>query len=265
MPSPSSCSLRRLLALLVLATSSLGARAALASPEAPPTSIVAFERATAAARAPQSGNGSKVSRAELRNALSFFLHDDGTIDAGERGHLGACLADPAWRATVSDSALAYAIELHELVAESAPVSVTTAEVPGPLVDVLGAAGALTSSLWLQEGRVSGAGVLSHAALRAAYGRAYNASVGPFDPIDRRELSNELSGRLELGMPTKPELEGVLAYLGQGPRPAFRLYLAQWVATSRESNPGEELGGVVIAAVSADRKTVRFVELRVWSD
>lgn len=258
----------RSLSLVALASIGMaiapGARAALASPAAPRPSIVAFERATAAARAPQSGAGTKVSRAELRNALSFFLHDDGTIDAGERGHLGACLADPAWRATVSDSALSYAIELHELVAELAPVSLAVSEVPGSLVDVLGAAGALTSSLWLQDGRVQGPGSISHASLRAAYGRAYNASVGTFDPIDRRELSNELSGRLELGMPTQQEIDGVLAYLSQGPRPASRLYLAQWVATGRDS-PGQELGGVVIAAVSADRRTVRFVELRAWSE
>lgn len=249
---------------LALVASALSPRASHAAPEAPRPSIVAFERATAAARAPHSGGGPKVSRAELRNALSFFLHDDGTIDAGERGHLGACLADPAWRATVSDSALSYAIELHELVAELAPVTSTVTEVPGSLVDVLGAAGALTSSLWLQEGRLTGPGTLSHTSLRAAYGRAYNASVGTFDPIDRRELSNELSGRLELGMPTQREIDGVLSYLAQGPKPASRLYLAQWVATGRDT-PGQELGGVVIAAVSADRRTVRFVELRVWSD
>lgn len=264
MSSLASHSLRLVALTSMFVASALGARASLASPAAPRPSIVAFERATAAARAPQSGGGAKVSRAELRNALSFFLHDDGTIDAGERGHLGACLADPAWRATVSDSALSYAIELHELVTELAPVSLVVSEVPGSLVDVLGAAGALTSSLWLQEGRVQGNGALSHTSLRAAYGRAYNASVGTFDPIDRRELSNELSGRLELGMPTQREIDGVLDYLSQGPRPASRLYLAQWVATGRDS-PGQELGGVVIAAVSADRRSVRFVELRAWSE
>ncbi len=250
-------------ALVALVASAASATAG-AAPSGGLASIAAFERATAAAHQPDSGGGTTVTRAELRSALANFLHDDGTIDAGERGHLGACLADASWRRDVASTALAYATELYELYADSTPTPVTTTEVTGPLLDVIGAPGALTSSLAVQEGRVVGAGALTHAALRTTYARAFDASVGTFDPINVRELVNELAGRLELGMPTQDEIDGVLAYLNAGPRPASRLYLATWDAAGRGGSGGD-VGGVVVAAVSADRRSVRLLELHVWTE
>jgi hypothetical protein len=228
-------------------------------------STAAFERATDSARQISSGGGNAVTRAELRHAIGFFQHDDGVISTAERTCLANFLADPAAQEALSGAARKYAVEFLELNAELPPAPVAVSDLQTSLVDLFGAAGALTSSVWLQEARVTSSGaVISQATLRSAYGRAFGGSAGTFDPINVRELVNELSGRLELGTPAQDEVDGVVAYLTQGPKAASRLYLASWIAAGRGADPGD-LGGVVIAAVSSDRRTVRFVEVHGWTE
>jgi hypothetical protein len=229
------------------------------------SSVESFERATDLARQISSGGGDAVTRAELRSAIGFFQHDDGVIDASERTCLANFLADPQAQDALSGAARKYAVEFLELNADLPPAAFAVSDVQTPLVELFGAAGALTSSVWLQEARVTSAGaVISQATLRAAYGRAFNASAGTFDPINLRELINELSGRLELGTPSQDEVDGVLAFLAQGNKAASRLYLAPWIATARSGDAGD-IGGVVVAAVSSDRRAVRFLEVHAWTE
>jgi hypothetical protein len=234
-------------------------------------SVEAFERATDSARQIDSGGGDAVTRAELRNAIGFFQHDDGVIDSEERTCLANFLADPSVQDSLSGSARKYAMEFLELNAELPPAQLAVTDVQASLVELFGAAGALTSSVWLQEGRVTNAAaVISQATLRASYGRAFGGSASTFDPINVRELVNELSGRLELGTPSQDEVDGVVAFLtagtggAQGSKAASRLYLASWIAAGRGGEAGD-VGGVVIAAVSSDRRSVRFLEVHSWTE
>jgi hypothetical protein len=227
-------------------------------------SIEAFDQAIEAGRRPASGGNTSVTRAELRNAIGFFLHDDGNIDGLERAHLAGHLGDPSWLEGISGPARKYAGDFVELNADGAAL-IALEDVQVSLVDLFGAPGALTSSVWVQEGRVTSSnGMVTQSTLRTAYGRAFNASASMFDPINLRELVNELSGRLEVGTPTQDEVDGAVAYLSQIGRTASRLYLASWIGSSRGGGPGD-VGGVVMAAVSSDRRFVRFVEVHVWSE
>ena len=252
------------LSLAGLGGAGLGGGLALAN-EAPLPSVESFERATDSARQIASGGGDAVTRAELRNAIAFFQHDDGVIDSAERTCLANFLADPQAQDALSGAARKYAVEFLELNADLPPATFTVSDVQTSLVELFGAAGALSSSVWLQEARLNASGaVISQSTLRAAYGRAFNASAGTFDPINVRELINELSGRLELGTPTQDEVDGVVAFLTQGSKAANRLYLAPWIGAGRGGEPGD-IGGVVVAAVSSDRRTVRFLEVHAWTE
>lgn len=229
------------------------------------SSVESFERATDSARQISSGGGDAITRAELRGAIGFFQHDDGVISSDERTCLANFLADPEAQDALSGSARKYAVEFLELNADLPTAAFVIGDVQTPLVELFGAAGALTSSVWMQEARVTSPGaVISQATLRASYGRAYNASAGTFDPINLRELTNELSGRVELGTPSQDEVDGVIAYLTQGSKAASRLYLASWIGAGRLGEAGD-IGGVVVAAVSSDRRTVRFLELHGWTE
>lgn len=249
----------------VLAGGGGSSSVAVAQAGAPLPSVESFERATDSARQISSGGGDAVTRAELRSAIGFFQHDDGVISSDERTCLANFLADPEAQDALSGSARKYAVEFLELNADLPPAAFAISDVQTPLVELFDAAGALTSSVWMQEARLTSAGsVISQATLRAAYGRAYNASAGTFDPINLRELTNELSGRVELGTPSQDEVDGVLAYLTQGSKAASRLYLASWIGSGRGGDAGD-IGGVVIAAVSSDRRTVRFLEVHAWTE
>jgi hypothetical protein len=232
------------------------------------SSVEAFDRATDSARQIASGGGDSVTRAELRGAIGFFQHDDGIIDSAERACLSNFLADTAAQDSLSGAARKYAVEFLELNADLPQAPLAVSDVQTSLVELFGAAGALTSSVWLQDARVTGNGVIAQATLRAAYGSAFNASASTFDPINLRELINELSGRLELGTPTQDEVDGVVTFLtgggSQSNKAASRLYLASWIASGRGGEPGD-LGGVVIAAVSSDRRSVRFLEVHAWTE
>lgn len=240
------------------------------------SSVESFERAVDSARQISSGGGDAVTRAELRGAIGFFQHDDGVIDSAERAALANFLAESEAQEALSGAARKYAVEFLELNADLPPANLTVTDVQTSLVELFGAAGALTSSVWLQEAKVAGSGVISQATLRGAYGRAFNASASTFDPINVRELINELSGRLELGTPTQDEVDGVVAFLAPivgpvggsvgaaGNKATSRLYLASWIGSSRGGEPGD-VGGVVIAAVSGDRRTVRFLEVHGWTE
>jgi hypothetical protein len=52
--------------------------------------------------------------------------------------------------------------------------------------------------------------------------------------------------------------------GQNNKAASRLYLASWISGGRGGEPGN-IGGGVIAAVSSDRRAVRFLEVRGWTE
>lgn len=249
--------------MIAMMTAGAGANAGRALP-----SVEAFERATDSALQIGSGGGDAVTRAELRNAIGFFQHDDGVIDSEERTCLANFLADPAVQDSLSGAARKYAMEFLELNADLPTAQLAVTDVQASLVELFGAAGALTSSVWLQEGRVTNAAaVISQATLRVSYGRAFGGSASTFDPINVRELVNELSGRLELGTPSQDEVDGVVAFLTagtQGSKAASRLYLASWIAAGRGGEAGD-VGGVVIAAVSSDRRSVRFLEVHSWTE
>ncbi len=228
------------------------------------SSVESFERATDAARQISSGGGDSITRAELRGAIGFFQHDDGVIDRAERTCLANLLADPGVQEALAGAARQYAVEFLELNADLPQASMGVSDVRASLIDLFGAAGALTSSIWMQEAKVQGAGVIAQASLRSSYSHAYNASASTFDPINLRELINELSGRVELGTPSQDEVDGVVAYLTQGAKAGSRIYLASWLGSSRTAEPGD-IGGVVIAVVANDRRSVRFLEVHGWTE
>jgi hypothetical protein len=250
----------------VFLVSVLGLRPAMgqAGDDALASSEQRFEQAIAAARDAGSGGGSAVTRAELRNAIGYFWRDDSAVDRDERAYLLAHIADASWLEHVSGAARKYASEFVELNSDASPATISATEVQTSLVDLFGAPGALTSSVWVKEGRATGSGAITQGALRAAYGRAFHASAGAFEPINGRELMNELSGRFELGTPTQDEIDGAMAYLMQGNPTVTRLYLASWIGSGREGSSGD-LGGVVVASVSLDRRLVRFVEIQGWTE
>jgi hypothetical protein len=135
----------------------------------------------------------------------------------------------------------------------------------PVAQLFGATGALTNAAWPKEGFIPyGAGITNQATLQATYLAAYEASASYFDPVTVRELLVMLSGRLESGTPSIDEIEGAQAFIVEISRNSNRLFVAPWSASSRGGQPGD-LGGFVVAAVSSDRRFVRFVEFHTWTE
>lgn len=228
------------------------------------TTVPQFDTAVATARTAGSPGGTAVTRAELRGALDFFLFDDSQVDAVERAHLSSVLANSSWRIGVNGSAIKYATDFSELNngAVVAPLSVYgISQTP---LELYGAAGAMTNASWIQEGFIpNGQGVTNQDTLQNAYAMAFQANASTFKPINNRELLEQLESNVDFGTPSKDEIDGAMATIVQISRNSNRLYLASWNTPGR-FQPGD-LGGYVIAAVSTDRRFVRFIEIRTWSE
>lgn len=229
------------------------------------TTIPLFDADIAAARLTSSPGGGQILRAEIRAAIRRFIIDDGVVDAGERAHLTARLADTAWGTGVTSVARKYAVDFAELNdgGPVAPLSVGDPRIP--IADQIGATGALTSSAWVQEGFIpNGAGVTNQITLQTAYRDAFNAIASSFDPINVRELTDALSRNTLRGTPSADEIDGAVALISQISRNSNRLYLASWSSNHRGGGPGDT-GGLVVAAVSTDRRFVRFFEVQSWAE
>jgi len=251
---------------LILAAAVSGLTA-LASPAAASsaTTIPQFDAAIASARQATSAGGAQVMRAEMRNAVSFLLIDDGVLDTAERTYLKGRLADAAFLTGVTSQAKTYASDVVELEDNGPVAPLTVNEVTTPIATLIGATGPLTSSAWVQEGFIpNGAGVTNQATLQSAYRDAFNADPRRFDPINVRELTKLLAGNTIRGVPSDDEVDGSTALITQISRNSNRLYAGSWITNGRGGGPGD-VGGIVIAAVSSDRRFVRFFEVVVWSE
>jgi hypothetical protein len=238
---------------------------ALATPAAASgtTTVPQFDADIAAARLTSSPGGTQILRSEMRAAVLRFINDDSTVDAAERAHLASRLADAAWGAGVTGSARKYAVDVAELNdgGSVAPLSVSDPQIP--IGDQIGATGALTSSAWVQEGFIpNGEGVTNHITLKTAYRDAFDANPGNFEPINVRELIEALLRNTLSGTPSTDEVDGAVALISQISRNSNRLYVASWISDHRGGGPGDT-GGFVVAAVSSDRRFVRFLEIRSW--
>lgn len=229
------------------------------------TTVPQFDTAVATARTAGSPGGTAVTRAEIIGALDFFLYDDSNIDAVERAHLTSVLSNSSWKIGVNASALKYATDFRELNDGSALAPLSVYGMAQTPLEQYGAAGPLTNVSWIQEGFIpNGQGVANQESLQNAYAMAFQANASTFKPINNRELLEKLSGTVDFNdVPSKDEIDGAMAVAVQISRNSNRLYLASWHTPGR-FQPGD-LGGYVIAAVSTDRRFVRFIEVRTWSE
>ncbi len=200
----------------------------------------------------------------MQGATNFFFSDDSVVDSLEAGALTTRLADPAWVAPLTGSALSYAKFFQEL-NQSGPVpSVSFAQLTSTTAQLFGATGALSNAATVQEGFIpNGTGVATQATLQQAYLDGFGAYPGTFRPANPREVINALTGTTVSGLPTPDEVDGAFAQVLQIARNSNRFYLASWQSPGRGA-PGD-IGGYVIAAVSTDRRFVRFIEVTVWAE
>jgi hypothetical protein len=226
------------------------------------TTIPQFDADILAARLNTSAGGTSVTRLEMQNALSRFVGDDGQVDSDERAHLVGRLADAAWKININGPALKYAQDFLE-VNEQGPIpSIAFDQIVEPPSVLFGANGALAGASAVAQGFIPrGTGLATQATLQQGYLDAFNASPSLFLPVNARELLERLAQATVSGVPFVDEIDGAFAYLNQISRNSSRLYLASWKSPGRGA-PGD-LGGYVVAAVSSDRRTVRFIEVTTW--
>jgi hypothetical protein len=247
-------------------SSLLGAVALLAAPAAlagSTTSIPAFEAKVAAARGAASPGASTVLRAELSEALGFFLSDDGTVDAQERAYLGARRADAAFLNGVEAPAQKYLTDFYTLNDGATVPAVPHLGWPGSTPEELyGAGGALADASDIVDGYVEGVANqltlfnAAHASFRI------DRAVRSFEPIDTNELIEALSVRYDGQTVSQEEVDGAVAYITWISRNSQLLYKASWSCARCGGGPGD-MGGVIIAAVSTDRRRVRMVKIYNW--
>ena len=224
-----------------------------------------FESALAAARAASSAQGATVSREEARGALGRFLSDDSQVDAQERAYLTTQSGNAAFFTGFTAEARQYFAsfqELNDAATTAAPLGCYSAnETPE---EAFGTDGTLASSADIQQGFIPyKQGVANQVTLRTTYYNHFAVTgVGQFDPVTEAELRTLLATRYD-GMPvTQQEVDGAVAYLQQIGGSSKRYYVATWINTHGRNAPGD-LGGIVVAAVSTDRRYVRYVEIRTW--
>jgi hypothetical protein len=226
------------------------------------TTVPQFDAAIATARLATSPGGVAVTRAEIQGATGFFLYDDSVVDATEAAALAARLADPAWFAALTGAASSYAQFFQELNQPGPVPSVAFSQLTSTTAQLFGATGALSNAAAVQEGFIpNGTGVANQGTLQQAYLDAFNASPGTFLPANPREVIATLAGSTVSGLPSQDEVDGAFAHALRIARNSNRFYIASWKSPGRGA-PGD-LGGYVIAAVSTDRRFVRFIEVTVW--
>ena len=230
------------------------------------TTIPAFDARIATARGASSPGGTAVTREEMKGAVDLFLKDDGGVDAAERAHMAAKLSSATFLAGVNGSARKYLSDTHELndtATTAAPLgSFPVAQTPAELY---GANGELAGASIIREGYIaSGQGVANQVTLVETFNANAspgNNGVGYFTPITTQELSARLSQQYFSTHPTVDEAEGALAYIYQTYRNSNRLYIAEWSGSYHSGY----IQGFVVAAVSSDRRFVRFVEVLTYGE
>jgi hypothetical protein len=249
-------SLKSLLSGLVL----LAAPTALADS----TTISAFDTRIKTAREATSPGGTTVTRAEMKAAVDLFINDN-TVDAAERAHLGAKLGSATFLTGVTGAAKKYlsdTYELNDTATAAAPLgSFPVAQTPAVL---FGADGTLAGNSVIREGYIpNGQGVANQLTLV----ETFNANAGGyrwashFTPISTQELLATLSADYSAVDATADEVEGALAYIHQIYRNSDRLYIAGWSGSYHSG----WIEGFVVAAVSSDRRFVRFVDVLTYGE
>ncbi|HYO68043.1 MAG TPA: hypothetical protein VEU33_18390 [Archangium sp.] len=222
-----------------------------------------FESRMNTARAATSPEGAVVNRTEIRGALGSFLHDDGVVDSGERAYLAPQVTNTTFLTGFTPEARTYFssfYELNDAANSSAPLSVyPVGQTPA---QAFGVSGVLSHSADIQEGVIpSTQGVANQYTLQWTYYSSFDiTNLGTFDPTSEAELRSALA----LPGATQAEINGAVAYINQIAGTRKRIYKASWRNDYGRQYPGG-LGGFVIAAVSTDRRFVRYVEFVTWSE
>ncbi|ADO73362.1 hypothetical protein [Stigmatella aurantiaca] len=227
------------------------------------TTIPAFEAQVATARGAASPGESTVVRAELSQALSLFLSDDGTVDAQERTYLGTRLGDAAFLTGIDASAWQYFTDFYHLNDGATVPAVPHLWWPGSTPEELyGVSGPLADASEIRDGYVEGIAnqlTLVHAAY-TSFG--IDRQPSHFVPIDTNELIAQLSVRYDGQTVSEEEVNGAAAYITWISRNSHLLYKATWFCAHCGGGPGD-MGGSIFAAVSTDRRRVRMVRVRTW--
>ena len=250
-------SLKSLLSGLVLLSSS----AAFAGGA---TTIPAFDAKIATARGASSPGGTTITRAEMRGAVDLLINDDNHVDAAERAHLGAKLGSATFLTGVNASAKKYlsdTYELNDTATTAAPLgSFPVAQTPAELY---GANGGLADYSVIREGYIpNGQGVANQLTLVETFNNnAPYKGVSYFTPITTQELAAVLGANHYAFTATVDEVEGAMAYIYQTYRNSNRLYIGYWSGSYHSGY----MNGFVIAAVSSDRRFVRFVEVLTYGE
>ncbi|WPB80515.1 hypothetical protein KYC5002_15395 [Archangium violaceum] len=222
-----------------------------------------FESRMNTARAATSPEGAVVNRSEIRGALSSFLYDDSVVDSGERAYLAPKVNDATFLTGFTTDARSYFSSFHELndaATTAAPLSVYPVdETPA---EAFGVSGVLSNSADIQEGFIPySQGVANQYTLQWTYYSSFDiTNISTFDPTTEAELRSALT---RPGA-TQAEIDGAVAYVNQIAGSSKRIYKASWRNDYGRQYPGG-LGGIVIAAVSTDRRFVRYVEFVTWSE
>lgn len=249
----------------------LGGVALLAAPMAlagSTTSIPAFDAKLAAARTSTSPGGTTVLRQEIAGALRSFTADDGKVDAAERQYLNTVQSNASFQPSLTSQGWAYYYYFQELNdALTTPASMTCYPIDpqesydGPFPGVYGALGGLTPKSGICEGYLPAGTVANQVTLQTLYFYNFDSTnVQVFEPINVRELINKLTPLTS----SVDELDGAVAFITELTRTSDRLYVSSWRNDYGRQYPGG-LGGIVVAAVGNDRRSVRFVELLTWSE
>jgi hypothetical protein len=255
-----SMTLKSLLGTLAL----LSAPSALAGLE---RSQPLFQAALATARAPGGAGGASVEREELQDALGGFIaYDDGTVDAPERAYLLGQSSNPAFFTGFTVDAQRYFTQFMELNdAATTPASLGAYPAKKTPEEAFGAGSLFIHRAQVLEGFIpyGTGGVANQLTLRTTYASSFEITgMGTFEPITEAQLREALSQRLIGTYATPREIEQAVLYIREIYKNSQRLYLASWKNEYGRGAPGD-LGGFVVAAVSSDRRYVRFVEVQTW--
>lgn len=200
-------------------------------------------------------------------ALNQFLSDDGKVDANEHAYLATKVNDATFLTNVTGSAKKFLSDFYELndaATTAAPLGISAVQTS--TAELFGTDGVLARNASVQEGYIpSGQGVANQITLATTYYNNWDSTgVGAFTPITPRELIDALKQSVFGSTATADEIDGVVAYITQISRNSNRLYMASWINTYGRGAPGD-VGGFVIAAVSTDRRFVRYIEFTTWAE
>ncbi|WP_164007213.1 hypothetical protein [Pyxidicoccus trucidator] len=229
------------------------------------TTIPAFDAKIATARGSSSPGGTTINRAEMQGAVDVFLQDDGQVDSAERAHLTPKLSNTTFLTGITGSARKLLSDFHELndaATVAAPLgNFPVAQTPAVL---FGATGSLAANTEIREGYIpNGQGVANQATLVETFNAnaMYGKTVDHFTPITTQELIKVLGTQYLHTKATPDEVDGAVTYIQQISRNSDRLYFASWAYSYHSGYTT----GFVVAAVSSDRRFVRFVDVLTYGE